>query len=140
MVRIWRKRKLILWTSAGVFAVLILGTVVYATTSVPNFGSLEDRKIVQSTKIYDRTGKVLLYDIHGDIQRTVIPFDKIPAHARNAAIVIEDQNFYNHSGISITGIVRAIFVNIFSGELRQGGSTITQQLIKQAFLTSEKTL
>src|SRR3989344_4409770 len=142
MVRIWRKRKLILWTSAGVFAVLILGTVVYATTSVPNFGSLEDRKIVQSTKIYDRTGKVLLYDIHGDIQRTVIPFEEIPNYAKNATIVIEDQNFYRHAGVSPTSILRALLVNMHlkSGIIGQGGSTLTQQLVKQSFLTPERSL
>jgi len=83
---------------------------------------------------------VLLYDVHGDIKRTVIPFDKIPAHLKEAVISMEDQNFYRHFGISPTSIVRAIFVNVFSGKFSQGGSTITQQLVKNTFLTPEKTI
>ena len=123
-------------------AVLFAGTVVFATVSVPNFGSLENRKIVESTKIYDREGKTLLYDIHGDVQRTVIPFEKIPDHVKNAAIVIEDQNFYRHMGVSPTGILRAVLVNLRlkEGVIGQGGSTLTQQLVKQSFLTPERSL
>ena len=100
MLRIWKRKKLIIWTLFCIFALAVFGTVIFATTSVPNFTSLEDRKIVESTKIYDRTGSVLLYDVHGDIRRSVIPFEEIPNYAKNAALVIEDQNFYKHFGIS----------------------------------------
>ena len=107
---------------------------------IPDFQSFNERKVVQSTKIYDRTGKIILYDIHENIKRTVIPYEDIPIYIKNATVAIEDSNFYQHRGISITGIIRAFMTNIKSGKIKgQGGSTITQQLIKNTFLTPEKT-
>ncbi|OGF68972.1 hypothetical protein A3H65_00215 [Candidatus Giovannonibacteria bacterium RIFCSPLOWO2_02_FULL_45_14] len=140
MVRTKRKHKLAIRLSISAAAAFFIVGVVFATITVPNFEALDSKNIVQSTKIYDRTGEVLLYDVHGDIKRTVIPFDKIPAHLKEAVISMEDQNFYRHFGISPTSIVRAIFVNVFSGKFSQGGSTITQQLVKNTFLTPEKTI
>lgn len=108
---------------------------------IPDVSLFTERKVEQSTKIYDRTGTILLYDVHGSVQRTVIPFDEIPRHVKNAAVAIEDANFYNHHGISIEGIARAFFSNLISGDIAgQGGSTITQQLIKSALLTTKKTI
>lgn len=96
---------------------------------------------VQSTKIYDRTGEVLLYEIHGDQNRAVVSLQDIPLRAQQATIAIEDQAFYEHSGFSISGFFRALWINISSGGTRRpGGSTITQQLVKNAFLSSEKTI
>src|SRR3989344_1225490 len=109
------------------------------TLEIPDFRAFDERKVVQSTKIYDRTEKVLLFDVHGDVRRTVVPFAEIPRHMKNAVVAIEDSNFYNHNGIDLSGVFRAVVVNIFSGSLSQGGSTITQQLIKHALLTPEKT-
>ncbi|MBI2024392.1 penicillin-binding protein [Candidatus Giovannonibacteria bacterium] len=140
MIRSKQKRKLILAILGASLLLFFVGAWIFATTTVPNFGSLDQRKIIQSTKIYDRTGQILLYDIHGDVQRTVVPLDQIPKHVRDATIAMEDQNFYSHYGISPTSIIRAFFVNLFSGEIKQGGSTITQQLIKNTFLTPDKTL
>src|SRR3989338_7699571 len=140
MVRMRRKRKFLFrFLTAAISALFIFGAV-FATITVPNFEALDSRNIVQSTKIYDRTGEILLYDIHGDIKRTVIPFSKIPSHLKEAVVSMEDQNFYKHFGISPTSIIRAVFVNIFSGQFKQGGSTITQQLVKNTFLTPEKTV
>ncbi|MDP3785275.1 MAG: PBP1A family penicillin-binding protein [bacterium] len=125
-------------------AVLLLlaggALLIFAKTSVPNFESLKERRVVESTKIYDRSGEVVLYDIHAEVKRTVITFDQIPKNLKNATIAIEDSDFYSHGGVRIGSILRAFAVNIFSGELRQGGSTITQQLVKKAILTDEKTL
>ncbi|MHA1747460.1 MAG: transglycosylase domain-containing protein [Promethearchaeota archaeon] len=115
-------------------------TIFWAfTLNIPSFDALAERKIEQSTKIYDRTGKILLYDIHKDIKRTVIPFEKIPRHMKNATVAIEDDTFYQHKGISLSSMLRAFIVNLKSGTIRQGGSTITQQLVKNAFLTPERT-
>jgi len=107
---------------------------------IPDFETFDERKIIQSTKIYDRTGKHLLYDVHENIKRTVISYKDIPRYVKNATVVIEDDSFYQHKGVSIVGITRAFLTNMKQGRLRgQGGSTITQQLAKNTFLTPEKT-
>lgn len=119
------------------------GVVIWATTiSLPDVRNFENRRVAESTKIYDRTGDVVLYDVHGNIRRTVVPFDKISDHLKKATISIEDQDFYRHNGIQVSAIARAIWNNLTAGDLLsgQGGSTITQQVIKNALLTSEKTV
>src|SRR5688572_9461409 len=121
--------------------ILLVGFIVLFLFSmnIPDFHSFEDRKVVNSTQIYDRTGEVLLYDIHDDIKRTNVSFDQMSLYAKNATVAIEDSEFYNHSGIRITSIVRAVLSNIFSSRT-QGGSTITQQLIKNTLLTKKVTI
>ncbi len=108
------------------------------TLQMPDFGSFEERKIIQSTKIYDRTGKVLLYDVHQNIQRTVIPLEEISRHIKNATVAIEDAEFYQHAGIRPTAIFRAVFIQPLKGKGVQGGSTITQQVVKNTLLSREK--
>lgn len=132
---------------AAVFLIVVTGTICSASAAlwianlkIPDFGSFEERKVVQSTKIYDRTGKILLWDIHQDIKRTVVPTEKISRHLKNATVAIEDSAFYQHHGIDPIGIARAFLVDIFTGSIQQGGSTISQQLIKNALLTKEKSI
>lgn len=137
--KIKRLRKLFIFLFFAALFSLGFGAVWALTLDVPDFASFEERKVVESTKIYDRSGQILLYDIHGDIRRTVVPFAEIPRHIKNATVAIEDSNFYNHRGVDFPGIARAFLINIFSGRVRQGGSTITQQLIKNALLTPERT-
>jgi 1A family penicillin-binding protein len=123
--------------------VLAGGLVIWATTiSLPDVRNFENRQVSESTKIYDRTGDVVLYDVHGNVRRTVVDFESISDHLKNATVAIEDQDFYDHGGIQISAIVRAIWNNLTAGDLLggQGGSTITQQVIKNALLTSEKTV
>ncbi len=107
---------------------------------LPSPEQLTTKPVSQSTKIYDRSGEVLLYEIHGEEKRTVIPFEEMPDVVKNATIAIEDQNFYQHSALDWRGTIRAIFIDITSGKPAQGGSTITQQLARNAFLTPEKTI
>ncbi len=108
------------------------------TLQIPDFDSYENRLIAESTKLYDRTGKVLLYNAHDQIRRTVIPLSQISDYAEKASIAIEDENFYRHYGIQPLSILRAVIVNINTGRLEQGGSTITQQVIKNTLLTQDK--
>lgn len=125
-------------------AVFFAGGVLLwaASLRLPDFDVFEERKIEQSTKIYDRTGEVLLYDLHENIQRTVVSFDEVSRHIKNATVAIEDAEFYDHGGIRPLAIVRAVLTNILTGDLLsgQGGSTITQQVVKNSLLTQEKTI
>src|SRR3989344_1528128 len=92
-----------------------------------------------STHILDRNQK-LLYDIYRDQNRTPVKIDTLPKYVYDASIAIEDKDFFKHNGISpIGGIIRALKENLTTGNL-QGGSTITQQLVKSALLTPERTI
>lgn len=127
----------------GLLGAFLLGGVFLlwiTTVELPNINNFENRIVAESTKIYDRTGKVVLFDVHGNVRRTVVPMEKISDYVKWATIAIEDDNFYNHKGIEPKAILRAIFVNIKEGDLfgGQGGSTITQQVIKNSLLTTDK--
>ncbi len=105
---------------------------------LPSPKELDKRSPEVSTKIYDRNGN-LLYKIYKDENRTIVPLSQIPQHVRLATLAAEDAEFYSHVGFSIRGISRAFFKNLETGKL-QGGSTITQQLVKNALLSPEKTI
>jgi penicillin-binding protein 1C len=122
------------------FILVAVFLVWFATLRLPDFNDFENRKIANSTKIYDRTGKVLLYNLHDNIKRTQIKGTEISDNIKKATIAIEDRDFYNHIGISPRGILRSVWVALTSGSASQGGSTITQQVIKNALLTREKTI
>ena len=111
-----------------------------ATLEIPDLSSFENRKVSDSTKIYDRTGTVLLYDTGTDAKRTTLPLSEISPLVQRATIAIEDANFYNNIGIEPTSIIRAVLANIASGGYGQGASTITQQVVKNSLLTTDKTL
>ncbi|PJE57645.1 MAG: hypothetical protein COU82_00870 [Candidatus Portnoybacteria bacterium CG10_big_fil_rev_8_21_14_0_10_38_18] len=117
----------------------LIGVFAYFAKDLPNPAELTERQVVESTKIYDRTGTVLLYDVHGEEKRTVISFEEIPQYVKNATIVIEDTNFYHHFGLDFKGILRAFLANLQGKKIGQGGSTITQQFIKNTILTPERT-
>jgi len=122
-------------------ALLAAGLLAVAKIAkdLPNPELLTSRLSNQSTRIYDRTGKTLLYEVHAEEKRIVVPFDQIPDYLKKATIAIEDKNFYFHQALDWRAVIRAIFVNLKSGTIRQGGSTITQQVAKTAFLTPERT-
>ena len=111
-----------------------------ANLKTPDINSFDTRLAGISTKIYDRTGTVLLYDVNSEVRRTVVPYDQISNNVKNATVAIEDVDFYSHKGIKITSIIRAFFTNIFTAHFSQGGSTITQQVIKNSLLSQNKTI
>jgi 1A family penicillin-binding protein len=117
-----------------------LGIIYLSTIQLPDFNNFENRDVANSTKIYDRTGKIVLYNIHDNVRRTEISFTEISPYIRQATISIEDAHFYEHYGFRPTSFVRAVLANITSGGFAQGGSTIDQQVIKNALLTREKTI
>ncbi len=137
------KHTLIATGLAGIGAVLLLGGImllIVALTPTPDIESFADRQVDQSTRIYDRTGQVLLYDYNRDVKREVVPLSEISKNAINATIAIEDYTFYDHGGIRLTSIFRAVLADIIGGSLSQGGSTITQQVVKITLLTSRKSV
>ncbi|TSC78857.1 MAG: 1A family penicillin-binding protein [Parcubacteria group bacterium Gr01-1014_33] len=123
------------------FAVFFAGawSAYSLVKNLPGPESITHRAVAESTKIYDRTGTVLLYEIHGEEKRTVVPLRDIPQEVRIAAIAAEDAHFYEHPGLDWRGVIRALITNIQSGAASQGGSTITQQLVKNSLLSAEKT-
>jgi len=105
---------------------------------IPLPTKLSSEKIPVSTKILDRNGNTI-YEIYSEQRRTPIKLEEIPQHVKDATISIEDKDFYKHSGFSTTGIVRALYNIVFKGKL-QGGSTLTQQLVKNSLLNPERTV
>lgn len=106
---------------------------------LPHPRELVTRQIPQTTKIYDRHG-TLLYEIYASQNRTLVPLSDIPNTLREATIAIEDKNFYRHPGFDISSIIRALKEDHSAGKIIQGGSTITQQLIKSSMLSPEQSL
>ncbi|OQX71676.1 hypothetical protein B6D52_00655 [Candidatus Parcubacteria bacterium 4484_255] len=134
-------RKILIVT---LFLFLLSGTLVavvfaWVNHNLPQPDKLFQREIAQSTKIYDRTGKIVLYEIFANEKRTMIDLSEIPQNLIYATIVVEDKDFFQHSGFNLQAILRSIIIDILQGGKVQGGSTLTQQFVKNAFLTSEKT-
>ncbi|MBP7832645.1 MAG: PBP1A family penicillin-binding protein [Candidatus Levybacteria bacterium] len=136
---VWYSIKLFFWgiIFSSIFVFLPLLSLIFLS-DLPNPSSISTSFIPKTTKIYDRNG-VLLYEIFANQNRTVVELSQIPKHLRNATIAIEDREFYKHPGFDIRGISRALYSNAQHNSL-QGGSTITQQLVKSALLTPEPTI
>lgn len=130
----------------GIFLLSFGGTLLFVAASpVPDLETLSTRKISESTRILDRTGETVLHDLNPDVTRNIVPLRDISQNIQNATIAIEDSAFYYHNGISIPAIIRAILVDarIFLGLSQgytQGGSTITQQVVKNTLLTNERSI
>jgi 1A family penicillin-binding protein len=139
-----KRRWRLLWKSLGILAgagvLLVVGVFLFFAKDLPDPSKINSRVIPESTKILDRTGEHVLYEIHGEEKRTLVDFKNIPDSLKFATIALEDQDFYNHFGIQFTSIVRAALKDIIKGGAAQGASTITQQLVKNSLLTSEKTI
>lgn len=132
------KKSILMLLTSALFLLGAVSLVWISTFKVPTSESIRERRVTESTKIYDRTGQILLYDTGGNIRRSIVPIEQISRHIKNATIAIEDKEFYAHMGVKPTAFLRAIFVNILTLDFSQGGSTITQQVVKNSILTSEK--
>jgi 1A family penicillin-binding protein len=138
--QIWKKinwGKLALFGSIGTILTIILGIVVFSA-------NLPDPTNVQrvsgfSTQIMDRTGKVVLYDVYSGADRKFTPLEDIPEDLKNATLAIEDKDFYKHKGFDPLAIPR-IAKNLLLNQRLIGGSTLTQQLVKNVLLTNERTV
>jgi 1A family penicillin-binding protein len=130
---------------AGMVGLVGFLLLLFILKDLPNPKEINARISAQTTRFYDRKeaegdGKgTVLYEVFGDKNRSVIKFEQIPENVKQATIAIEDKNFYKHGAFSSIGILRAAFVNVMSRDRVQGGSTITQQYVKNALLSSERT-
>lgn len=118
---------------------LLFGIFYYfILRDLPSPTKLASTSLPQSTQIYDRNG-ILLYSIFEKKNQTFIPLSTIPKTVQQATIAIEDKDFYRHGPIDLRGIARALYVTVFHKQV-QGGSTITQQLVKNSLLSPEQTI
>lgn len=127
--------------SLGIFCLSLASLfLIFVSRNLPRPEQFDEKQVVESTKIFDRTGEVLLYEAHGEEKRTVIPFSEIPNSVKEATLAAENATFYTDPAFNLMGIARALLRNFKAGEVVQGGSTITQQLAKNLFLTPERTI
>ncbi len=120
----------------GVLCFILLTIWIAALAkNLPDPEKLSDRQQAQTTKIYDRTGELILFEIFNEQKRTLVSLEDIPDYAVNATLAVEDKNFYNHKGVAYKSIARAAISNLLGKKSGQGGaSTLTQQLIKNAII------
>jgi len=131
----------VIWGSIGAVALGLIGLIVIGVYSrdLPDPDKLIDRQVAQSTKIYDRTGESLLYEISGDQKRTIIELEDLPDYAAQAVIALEDKTYYEHSGFNYRRLVLAVIKKL-TGSRGPGASTLTSQLVKNAILSPERTI
>src|SRR3989344_9286466 len=125
----------------GLFVIglaLAVSLFLYYSRQIPDPNVISSRRVSETTKIYDNTGQNVLYNIHGEERRTIVPWEDISDTVKKATLVAEDAEFYTHKGIDFSGIFRSIYKDIRDFEISQGGSTITQQLIKNALLGEQR--
>ncbi len=123
-----------------VFVFFVAFLFAWYSKDLPTPGNIAKRRPAQSTKIFDRTGETLLYET-GEQRRTVVESEQLPDILKQATVSVEDKSFYSHPGFDVFGVMSAIFQRITNQTSRtRGGSTITQQYVKNALLHSERTL
>ncbi len=124
----------------AVFVLLLAGLFLWFAKDLPSPNKINSRVSAQTTKIYDRTGENLLIEVYGDKNRSIIEFDQMPKCIKDATVALEDKDFYKQGAFSPRGIARAFTGVVFKDPSRGGGSTITQQYVKNALLTNERTV
>jgi len=128
----WKKLGFAGLTVFALFAALF----IWYAKDLPSPDKINARMNAQSTQIFDRNGK-LLYEIHGEQNRILADWNEIPDNVKHATIAVEDKDFYKHGGFSTAGIARAVFGVVTGNRAQGGGSTITQQYVKNTLLTNE---
>ena len=123
------------------FFLVLLPGLLYVWAGLPSTSDLSTARLPLSTRIYDRTGTVLLAEIHqGSDRRQVVPISAVARPMRQATVDIEDRNFYQHGGVSVMSVLRAGFQDLVHLRIEAGGSTITQQLVKNIYLSEDRSL
>ena len=133
-----KKTSVIAIIFAGILFGGMLGLFMALTQDLPQIRALESFKPSATTRIYSLEND-LLAELYVE-KRSPVALDKIPEFLKKALIATEDRNFYNHSGIDLKGILRAIVKDLLAGEFVEGASTLTQQLAKTLFLTPQKSI
>jgi len=134
--------KIIIWFLGIIITASAVGFLgfIYLSRNLPTTEEIYAQDIIESTKIFDRTGEILLYEIRGEARRTNLRSEDIPQVLKQATVAVEDSNFFKHPAFDFRGILRALWVGVQRGRITQGGSTITQQLARNLFLTPERTV
>src|SRR3990167_4874251 len=120
----------IIGISILVIFVLTMGIFAYYRKFLPNLNDISGSSLGGSISYYDRSGKVLLWQDYDGVKRVPVQSEEISKYIKDATVAVEDKDFFSHRGFDIKGITRAAVNDIFHQEVRQGGSTITQQLVK----------
>jgi len=118
--------------------IYLIGAFAWYSRSLPDPNKLTERNIAQSTKLYDRKGETILYDVHGTEKRTLVKLDEIPLYVQQATIAAEDRYFYEHKGFNLIAMFKGAILDPLMGKQARGGSTLTQQFVKNSILTNER--
>jgi penicillin-binding protein 1A len=134
------RRRLLYWGAVLTVWAAIVGAIAigYYAITLPDVSTLGADRRRPTITLLGKDGSVL--ETHGDLYGETVTFQRIPPHLVNAVIATEDRRFYDHPGIDVIGLARAMVANLRAGRIVQGGSTVTQQLAKNLFLTPERTL
>lgn len=124
---------------SALFIVFVISVFAWYSKDLPDPKKLREKRTFESTIIYDRSGANVLYNIYNEEKRTTVLLSEMSDYIKQATIAIEDHSFYKHHGVNIKGVIRALINNITGKGGVQGGSSITQQLIKNSILTRERT-
>lgn len=131
------KVSFVLCTAASIFIVLMTIKVGMHLMKVPNLTFLDKYNPIETIQVYDKNDK-LIVSVDGSEKRILVPLSGVSPNMRKALLAAEDHHFYEHKGVSIVGIFRAVASNLTHGKVVEGGSTITQQLAKNLFFEGEK--
>jgi 1A family penicillin-binding protein len=131
----------VLFVLVGAGLLVVAGIILWvAFTPLPDVNTFIEQKATASTKIYDRTGQTVLYDMNTDVKRDDVALASTSPYVQEATISIEDANFYHEGAVSFTAIIRSGITDILHGSFVEGGSTLTQQVVKNSLLTQNKTI